>query len=79
MFDNKKNKCVRLESKAYMKYLGVLIDKNFSWKHRNDSIVTKISKNIGLTAKLRHFVPQPILLNIYTSQIHPRLTYGLAT
>ena len=40
--------------------------------------VTKISKNVGLIAKLRHSVPPPILSNIYNSLIHPYLTYGLA-
>ena len=57
---------------------GVLIDQNLSWKYHIDSIVTKISKNVGLIAKLRHSVPRPILLNIYNSLIHPYLTYGLA-
>ena len=78
MFDNEKNKYVRLESKVYIKYLGVLIDQNLSWKYHIDSIVTKISKNVGLIAKLRHSVPRPILLNIYKSLVHPYLTYGLA-
>ena len=64
MFDNEKNKYVSLESKVYVKYLGVLIDQNLSWKYHIDSIVTKISKNVGLIAKLRHSVPRPILLNI---------------
>ena len=74
MFDNEKNKFVRFESKVYIKYLGVLIDQNLSWKYHIDSIVTKISKNVGLIAKLRHSVPRPILLNIYKSIIHPYLT-----
>ena len=78
MFDNEKNKYVRLESKVYIKYLGVLIDQNLTWKYHIDSIVTKISKNVGLIAKLRHSVPRPILLNIYKSLVHPYLTYGLA-
>ena len=81
MFDDKRNKYVRLESKVYIKYLGVLIDQNLSWKYHIiyiDSIVTKISKNVGLIAKLRHSVPRPILVNIYKSLIHPYLTYGLA-
>ena len=30
MFDNEQNKYVDLESKVYVKYLGVLIDKNLS-------------------------------------------------
>ena len=36
--DNEKNNYVRLESKVYKKYLGVLIDQNLSW-----FIVTKVS------------------------------------
>ena len=56
---------------------GVLIDKKLSWKHYIDAIATKISKNVGLIAKLRHYVPRKILLNFYKSLIHPYLTYGL--
>lgn len=44
MFDNDKNKYTCLESKIYIKYLGVLIDQNLSWKYHIDSIVTKLSK-----------------------------------
>ena len=77
MFDNEQNKYVDLESKVYIKYLGVLIDKNLSWKHHIDVIATKISKNVGLIAKLRHYVPQKMLLNFYKSLIQPYLTFGL--
>ena len=78
MFDNEKNNYVSLKSKVFIKYLGVLIDQNLSWKYHIDSIVTKISENVGLIARLRHTVPRPILLNIYNSLIHPYLTGGLA-
>ena len=76
MFDNEQNKYVDLESKVYIKYLGVLIDKNLSWKYHIDAIATKISKNVGLIAKLRHYVPRKILLNFYKSLIQPYLPYG---
>ena len=56
-----------------MKYLGVLIDKNLSWKYHIDAIATKIGKNVGLIAKLRHYVPRRILLNFNKSLIHPYL------
>ena len=65
MFDNEQNKYVDLESKVYIKYLGLLIDKNLSWKHHIDSIATKISKNVGLIAKLRYYVPRKILLGTF--------------
>ena len=34
-------------------------------------------KTVGLIAKLRHFVPQHTLLNIYRALILPYLSYGL--
>ena len=60
-----------------MKYLGVLIDENLSWKNQLNCVITKISKTIGMIAKLRHFVPSSVLINIYKSLILPYLTYGL--
>ena len=77
-FESEKNKYVRLESKVFIKYLGVFFDQNLSWKYHIDSIVRIISCNVGLIAKLRHSVPRPILLNIYKSLVHRYLTYGLA-
>ena len=77
MFDDEKNIYIRLESKVSIKYLDVLIDQNLSWIY-HILLLQKISKNVGLLAKLRHSVPRPILLNIFKSLIHPYLTYGLA-
>ena len=77
IFDNEKNRNVNLERKGCIKYLGVLIDEHLSWKHHINLITTKISKTVGLIAKLRHFVPYHILLNIYQSSIAPYLIYGL--
>ena len=48
MFDNEKNGNVTLESKNYIKHLGVLVDKNLTWKYHIDAITAKISKTIGL-------------------------------
>ena len=42
--------------KNYVKYLGILTDKNLWWKIHIDSVATKLSKTVGLIAKLRHFV-----------------------
>ena len=53
---------VSLERKRYVKYLGVLIDGNLSWKHHISYISTKISKGIGIIARLRHLVPCTTLL-----------------
>ena len=63
--------------KNYVKYLGILIDKNLSWKIHIDYVATKLCKPVGLIAKLRHFVPQRTLLNICRALILPHLYYGL--
>ena len=46
-----------LECKDYLKYLVVLIDNQLPWKHHIDYIASKLSKVIGVIARLRHFVP----------------------
>ena len=66
MFDNVKNKYVGPQSRVHIKYLGVLIDHNLSWKYHIDSIITKLIKMLGY------------LQSMYKSLINPYLTYGLA-
>ena len=47
IFDNEQNTNVALECKEFVKYLGILIDNNLSWKHHIDHIVIKISRAIS--------------------------------
>ena len=52
IFDSNQNKKVALEHKDYVKHLGILIDKNLSWKHHIDYIAIKVSRIVGLITKL---------------------------
>ena len=67
-----------LEHRDHVKYLGVLLDSNLSWKYHIAYVATKISKSRGSLARLRHFVPSSTLLNNYKSLIQPYINYGLA-
>ena len=78
MFDNEKNGNVTLKSKNYFKNIGVLADKNLTWKYHIDAITAKINKTIGLISNLRHSIPRHVLLYIYQTLIYPHLNYGLA-
>ena len=60
-----------------MKYLGIFIDQNLTWKHHIDHVPLKIIRYIGLLSKLRHHVPTHTLITIYRSLISPHLTYDL--
>ena len=55
-----------------------LLDSNLSWKFHIEYVALKISKIIGVIARLRHFVPLCTLLNIYRSLIFPYMSHGLA-
>ena len=63
--------------KHYIKYLGILIDATLLWKYHIDYICQKVSKTIGIIAKLRQFIPRYVLLTSYRSLILPYLNYGI--
>ena len=42
-----------------------------------DAIKLKLSKGIGLLAKIRHFVPRSVLRSLYFSFINPYIDYNL--
>ena len=65
-----------LECKESVRYLGVIIDHNLSWKHHIDHVAVEISQTVGLICKLRHFLPKHTRLTIYRSLVTPYLTYG---
>ena len=76
--DSNSNTSQPLEIKNYIKYIGVLIDSNPSWKYHVDYIRQKASESIGIIAKLRHFVSRHVLLTLYCCLILPYLNYGIS-
>ena len=56
-----------LDQKGYVKYLGVLIDSNLTWKYHITHITSKISKIIFIIPRLRHFASTNTLLSFYPS------------
>ena len=77
IINNNSNTSQPLEMKNYIRYLGILIDSNLSWKFHIDYVCQKVSKTIGIIAKLRHFVPRHVLLTLYRSLILPYISYGI--
>ena len=51
VYDYHANTYISLESKNCVKYLGVLIDENLSWKYHIGPVSLKISKTIGIIAR----------------------------
>ena len=61
----------------HAKYLGVLMDNNLSWKYHIQQINIKVAKSLGIIAKVRHFVSENTLINIYNAFISPHINYGI--
>ena len=59
-----------------IKFLGILLDENLSWKTHIKDIENKISKNIGILFKARPFLNKKSLLSLYYSYIHSYINYG---
>ena len=77
IYDNRSNKFLSLERKYYIKYLGILMDSHQSWKQHISQVASKITRNIGIIARLKHCIPFSTLQNLYRSLIFPYLSYGL--
>ena len=66
----------RLHPSKYVKYFGVLIDSHFNFSFHINSIATKLTRSIGMIAKIRHYVTKDTLRSIYFGIFSSILTYG---
>jgi len=66
-----------LERKDRIKYLGVLLDETVSFKHHISHVCTRISRNNGTLAKLRHFLTLSQMKQLYCSIIFPCISYAI--
>ena len=58
-------------------FVGVQIDNNFTWKDHIQLINKCIRRKVGILYRLRHFVPQYILMLLYKCFIQPHILYGI--
>ena len=55
----------KLHPQTSVKYLGVQIDEHLTFHAHLKTLVQKLSRAVGMLAKVRHYVPQDTLKNIY--------------
>lgn len=66
-----------LRKKDHIKYLGAMIDKSLSWKYHISYICSRVSHNICIISKLRHYLSIHQLKQIYYNLIYPYLSYAV--
>ena len=59
------------------KYLGVVIDNELNFKQHIKIMEGKVARSVGILSKLKHFLPQNILLQLYYALVYPFLSYGI--
>ena len=58
-------------------FLGVHLDKKLNFVNHVTEMSMKVANSIGLLYKLNRFLPETILKTLFTSLIHPYLSYGI--
>ena len=66
----------RLYPTNSVKYLGINIDENLTWKQQISDIAIKLNKGNGILSKLRHFIDRKTLKSIYHTIFEPHLHYS---
>lgn len=61
-----------------VKYLGIRIDNKLNFNNHIHFLEAKISKSVGILAKLKHVLPKKALTTLYFTMVHPHLLYGIS-
>jgi hypothetical protein len=60
-----------------VKFLGIFITEDLSWKTHTQYVCQKLSKIIYLIKSLRDTVSQTVLINVYYAKFESVLKYGI--
>ena len=66
----------RIEPSTHVKYVGVLLDSHLEWNYHVDDLSAKLSRAVGMLAKIRHYVSTNTLNMIYHGIFSSLLLYG---
>ena len=64
------------ERESSIKFLGVWIDENLTWRDHVHTVENKIAKNIGLLYQGKHYLDDNCLKQIYFAYTHAYLNYA---
>lgn len=58
-----------------IRYLGVLVDSNLSWKPHINGIRLKLGRNVGIMQRMKFILPLEAMRSIYFALVHSYLNY----
>ena len=60
-----------------VKFLGVTLDENLTFKDHVNKLSSKIPKSVGILRRLHCQLPANIMVKLYCSLVYSHLTYAL--
>ena len=67
---------MKLIPNTEIKYLGLIFDEHLSWLPQIQNLNAKLNRATNQLSKCRHYIPQPLLLQLYYGQFYSHLLYG---
>ena len=64
-----------IDRKTEARFLGVIIDESLNWSRHVNTILSKMSRYVGIMYKLKKFLPLKVRLQIYHSFIQSHLNF----
>ena len=66
---------IPIERQYETKFLGVILSSNLTWSAHIKVVVGKLSKNLGIIAKVRHLLPWTLTKMLYLTLVEPYINY----
>ena len=60
------------------KYLGITLDNRFNFHEHIKITETKVARSVGILSKLKYYLPESAMLQLYYSLVHSQLIYVVA-
>ena len=58
-----------------VKYFGIKIDENHSWKQQISDVAIKLNRENAILSKLKYFIDRKTLKSVYHAIFEPHLSY----
>lgn len=69
--------CSPVQFDDHVKFLGIQLDNHLNFSLHTQYICSKLSKTSGILHRIRDFVPESVLVDLYHSFVYPYLLYGI--
>ena len=67
---------IKIKRETFLRFLGVMVDENLTWKKHIELIENKVSKNVGILFKASRLLNLQCLKSIYFSLVHSYINYA---